>query len=224
MYMEASWQINTYSVNCSMKYLEITLIKYAGSLVFKMIYFSETIFRKEQASFAVGNSVYHFNWNQKTLSKQDAWHMLRHDKAKGSAYNRLLHTGSGLVTESCLTLGTPWTVACQALCPWYFPGKNTAVGCHFLLQGSSQPRDQTPVSCNAGRFFTDWVTYRDICYFWFCCSLCLFNIEILRVLFFTISIKREKYMCHDFIIVNTVLLTIFPTRRTYTLMRTKFLI
>ena len=154
MYMEASWQINTYSVNCSMKYLEITLIKYAGSLVFKMIYFSETIFRKEQASFAVGNSVYHFNWNQKTLSKQDAWHMLRHDKAKGSAYNRLLHTGSGLVTESCLTLGTPWTVACHALCPWYFPGKNTAVGCHFLLQGSSQPRDWTCISCVVGRFFT----------------------------------------------------------------------
>ena len=27
---------------------------------------------------------------------------------------------------------TPWTVADQA--PWDFPGKTTAVGCHFLLQ------------------------------------------------------------------------------------------
>ena len=27
----------------------------------------------------------------------------------------------------------PWTVACQA--PWDFPGKNTGVGWHFLLQG-----------------------------------------------------------------------------------------
>ena len=27
---------------------------------------------------------------------------------------------------------TPWTVA---LCPWDSPGKNTGVGCHFLLQG-----------------------------------------------------------------------------------------
>ena len=26
-------------------------------------------------------------------------------------------------------------------------------GCHFLLQGTSQPRDQTQVSCIAGRFF-----------------------------------------------------------------------
>ena len=30
---------------------------------------------------------------------------------------------------------TPWTVAHQVLCPWGSPGKNTAVGCHFLLQG-----------------------------------------------------------------------------------------
>ena len=29
---------------------------------------------------------------------------------------------------------TPWTVIYQALHPWDFPGKNTGVGCHFLLQ------------------------------------------------------------------------------------------
>ena len=30
---------------------------------------------------------------------------------------------------------TPWTIAHQApLCPWNSPGKNTGVGCHFLLQ------------------------------------------------------------------------------------------
>ena len=28
---------------------------------------------------------------------------------------------------------TPWTVTHQALCPWNLPGKNTGVGCHFLL-------------------------------------------------------------------------------------------
>ena len=30
----------------------------------------------------------------------------------------------------------PWTVAYQALPPWDFSGKNTGVGCHFLLQES----------------------------------------------------------------------------------------
>ena len=34
------------------------------------------------------------------------------------------------------------------------PGKNTGVGCHALLQGSSPPRNPTWVSCMAGRFFT----------------------------------------------------------------------
>ena len=32
-------------------------------------------------------------------------------------------------------LATPWTVAHLLLCPWDSPGKNTGVGCHFLLQG-----------------------------------------------------------------------------------------
>ena len=51
-----------------------------------------------------------------------------------------------LVAKSCLTLATPWTVACQAPFPWDSPGKTTGVGCQSLLQGSSGPRDRTQVS------------------------------------------------------------------------------
>ena len=40
-----------------------------------------------------------------------------------------------LIAQSCLTLMTPWTVACQHLCPWDFPGKNTGMGSQSLLQG-----------------------------------------------------------------------------------------
>ena len=39
--------------------------------------------------------------------------------------------GGGLVTKSCLTLATPWTVAHQVPLS---PDKNTGVGCHSLLQ------------------------------------------------------------------------------------------
>ena len=47
-----------------------------------------------------------------------------------------IHIKLVLVAESCPTL-------CDAvdrsptrlLCPWDLPGKNTGVGCHFLLQG-----------------------------------------------------------------------------------------
>ena len=37
--------------------------------------------------------------------------------------------------QLCLTLWTSWAVACQAPLSWNFPGENTGVGCHFLLQG-----------------------------------------------------------------------------------------
>ena len=62
------------------------------------------------------------------------------------------------VTQSCLTLCDPWTVACRLFHPWNFPGKNTGVGGHFLLRGSCQPRDPTQVSHIAGRLFTNWAT------------------------------------------------------------------
>ena len=40
-----------------------------------------------------------------------------------------------LVAKLCPTIATPWTVAHQAPLSMDFPGKNTGVGCHFLLQG-----------------------------------------------------------------------------------------
>ena len=47
----------------------------------------------------------------------------------------------------------------RLLCPWDFPGKNIGMGCHFLLQGSFQPRIEPRVQpCTAGRFFTNWAT------------------------------------------------------------------
>ena len=47
----------------------------------------------------------------------------------------------------------------RLLHPWNFPGKNTGMGCYFLLQESPWPRDWTLVSCVsciAGRFCTHW--------------------------------------------------------------------
>ena len=51
---------------------------------------------------------------------------------------------------------TPWIGACQSPLSVDFPGKNTGVGCHFLLQGSSRARDRpriSCVSCIVGGFF-----------------------------------------------------------------------
>ena len=60
------------------------------------------------------------------------------------------------VTQSCLTLCDPMDT--RLLCPWDFLGKSTGVGCHFLLQGTSRPRDWTQVSHIVDRCFTVWAT------------------------------------------------------------------
>ena len=46
----------------------------------------------------------------------------------------------------------------RLLCLWDFPGKNTRVGFHSLLQGIFQLRDCPGVSHIAGRSFTVWAT------------------------------------------------------------------
>ena len=55
-----------------------------------------------------------------------------------------------LVAKSCLTLHN-----LMLFCPWDFPGKNTGVGSHFLLQGIFLTQESNPVSSAlAGGFFT----------------------------------------------------------------------
>ena len=49
---------------------------------------------------------------------------------------------------------TPQTVKPTNLWPWDSPGKNTGVGCHSLLQGASQPKDRTLVSCIADTLYS----------------------------------------------------------------------
>ena len=58
-----------------------------------------------------------------------------------------------LVTQSCLTL-SPMDYSHEAPLSKDFPGKNTRVGCHLLVQGIFPTRDRTWVSCIAGRFET----------------------------------------------------------------------
>ena len=48
----------------------------------------------------------------------------------------------------------PWTVTHQAPLSVDFPGKNSGVDGHFLLQGIFPTQGSNPVSCIAGRVFT----------------------------------------------------------------------
>ena len=62
-----------------------------------------------------------------------------------------------LVTKSCSTLATSWTVACQAPLSMGFFRQEYWSGMLFPSPGeSSWPKNWTQVSWIAGRFFTDW--------------------------------------------------------------------
>ena len=55
-----------------------------------------------------------------------------------------LFGGGGLVAKSSPTTAPPWTAAARFLYPWDSPGKNTGMGCHFLLQGASPTQESNP--------------------------------------------------------------------------------
>ena len=57
--------------------------------------------------------------------------------------------GGGLVTQLCPTLSIPWTVAHQASLFMNFPGRIVEWVTVSFSRGSSQPQDQTHVSCIA---------------------------------------------------------------------------
>ena len=65
-------------------------------------------------------------------------------------WSKLVSVSRSVVPDSLRPHGLQST---RLLCPWDFPGKDTGVGCHFLLQGIFQPRNRTQVSCTTGRFF-----------------------------------------------------------------------
>ena len=50
----------------------------------------------------------------------------------------------GLVDKSCPTLEILWTVACQAPLFMDSTGKNSGMGCHFLLQGIFLTQESNP--------------------------------------------------------------------------------
>ena len=71
---------------------------------------------------------------------------IEHRKWKVTRKRENYSTRVCMHAQLCLALCDP--MDCQLvrlLCPWDVPGKNTGVGCHFLLQGSSPPRNRTHI-------------------------------------------------------------------------------
>ena len=83
---------------------------------------------------------------------------LRRGEVTGERIEREMHDFRAQVL-SCVGLCDPTDCSLPGLCPWDFLGKNTGVGCHFLLQGifstqGSNPCLQHLLPCQADFFFT----------------------------------------------------------------------
>ena len=85
-----------------------------------------------------------------------------HTAEDSQAPRMLLPSGQGpgpgvggcLVAQSCPTLATPWTVACQAPLSMGFCRQEYWRGLPFPSpRGSSRPRNRTQGSCTAGRLY-----------------------------------------------------------------------
>ena len=92
-----------------------------------------------------------------------------------------------LVGQLYPTLCNPMDyIAARLLCPWNFPGKNTGVRYHFLLQGNFPTGDRTRVSCITGRVFTIWAIREalgKLFIFPFCLVFCkLSGISLIRLI------------------------------------------
>ena len=69
----------------------------------------------------------------------EAWWAAVYGVAQSRTWLKWLSSNS-----SSILFCTAWTVTAWPLCPWDFPGKNTGVCCHFLLQGIFSTQGSNP--------------------------------------------------------------------------------
>ena len=91
--------------------------------------------------------MYQSRWNKFTFTKRGVWVWRtgctrivqivigRHQVASVLGNKVLIHMHAYKSLQLCPTLQPYGLEPARLLYPWYSPGKNTGVGCHFLLQG-----------------------------------------------------------------------------------------
>ena len=66
------------------------------------------------------------------------------ERERESVYDRKQERETESVCVRVLTLQPPKLQSARLLCPWDFPGKNTGMGCHFLLKGIFPTQESKP--------------------------------------------------------------------------------
>ena len=83
---------------------------------------------------------------------------------------------------------TLWTVACRAHLPWDFPGENTGVGYHFLLQGIflTQGSNSSLLLCSQSHQGSPFTCILSVFSFW----------QSLEVEFISLSFMKSYLFIH----------------------------
>ena len=96
----------------------------------------------------------------------------------------------------------------RLLCPWDFPGKNTGVGCHFLLQGFFPTWRLNPHLLYWQADSLHWATREALNYI--CVCVCVYIHKYIKMCIYSIYIHKYiyKFSRND---KNTVCVKIFLT-------------
>ena len=117
----------------------------------------------------------------------DSWGLIPPLRMPSLLPHDLCHGQSSLPAMDCSSPGSS--------CPWDSPGKNTEVGCTMpSSRGSSQPMNETHVSCIADRVFTHWGTWEALVPSYYMpfilCTVCLtslgYKLHVIFAVLFTI--------------------------------------
>ena len=117
------------------------------------------------------NEVYAWKWSKRYRTTHTEWKFpiafLEPTRANGLVFQIFLCVCvtkyvclCGLVANSCPTLVTPWPAAHEVPLPMRFlsQDKNTAVGCHFLLQGIFLTQGLNPCLLHCRQILYWWAT------------------------------------------------------------------
>ena len=90
-------------------------------------------------------------WYEWTLCWSCIWQCLKNLEARASDCYHFWtiattnkKTGEGLPSPTSTSQSVSMAKPARLVCPWNFPGKNTGVGCHFLLQGIFPTQGSNP--------------------------------------------------------------------------------
>ena len=109
------------------------------------------------------------------------------------------------ITNLCPTLCNPDGCS-RLLCPWYFSGKNTGMGCHFLLQGIFPTQESSPHYLHCRQILYCWATREAHCpdYYSFKVNF-KFSDIIPPILFFSIVLAIQDLLSFQINFIINVL-------------------